>query len=94
RWNTNGVTEIVVKNGEHGCTLLNNGITSFIPLNKVCKPVDTTAAGDSFNGAYLAAKLKGKSMADCVKLGQMCASVVVMHKGAIIEHHISLEESA
>ena len=46
--------------------------------------VDTTAAGDSFNGAYLAAFLSGKGGAQCLKAGHDLAARVVGVRGAII----------
>ncbi|KUP90552.1 sugar kinase [Tritonibacter horizontis] len=45
--------------------------------------VDTTAAGDSFNGAYLAAFLQEREELDCLKAGHDCAKMVVGHPGAI-----------
>lgn len=53
----------------------------FSPANKV---VDTTAAGDSFNGGYFAALLQGKSETDCLLGGHNLASLVVGAPGAII----------
>ncbi len=47
------------------------------------KVVDTTAAGDSFNGGYLAAYLQGKDALACLKAGHDCARMVVGHRGAI-----------
>ena len=46
--------------------------------------VDTTAAGDSFNGAFLAALLAGSSPPDCLLAGHMLASRVIRYPGAII----------
>ncbi|MEX0276967.1 MAG: sugar kinase [Ruegeria sp.] len=46
--------------------------------------LDTTAAGDSFNGGYLAALLSGKSQADALMAGHILASTVVQVRGAII----------
>jgi 2-dehydro-3-deoxygluconokinase len=48
------------------------------------KVVDTTAAGDSFNGGYLAALLSGQSQAEALRAGHACASRVVQFRGAII----------
>lgn len=45
--------------------------------------VDTTAAGDSFNGGLLAAFLMGASQAECMSAGHECASMVVGVRGAI-----------
>lgn len=46
--------------------------------------VDTTGAGDSFNAAYLAARLRGETPAQAVAAGRRLAGVVVQHRGAII----------
>lgn len=46
--------------------------------------VDTTAAGDSFNGGYLAAYIQGQPERDCLSAGHACASRVVGFPGAII----------
>lgn len=46
--------------------------------------VDTTAAGDSFNGGYLAAFILGKSEMECLSAGHACASRVVGYRGAIV----------
>ena len=46
--------------------------------------VDTTAAGDSFNGAYLGALLTGKTQAEALSAGHACAAHVVGHPGAIV----------
>lgn len=56
-------------------------LPTFPPADKV---VDTTAAGDSFNGAYLAALLRGESEAACLAAGHALASEVIGHPGAII----------
>lgn len=90
RWAEADVKEVVVKNGHHGCHLFKDNQRFFHPLKSILSPVDTTAAGDSFNGAYLAAKLQGKSVDDCISAGQQCASTVIMHKGAIIDKAIAL----
>ena len=45
--------------------------------------VDTTAAGDSFNGGFLAALIRGSDIEDCLTAGHQIASQVVAHTGAI-----------
>jgi 2-dehydro-3-deoxygluconokinase len=45
--------------------------------------IDSTAAGDSFNGAYLAAFLQGQDEAQCLLAGHEMASMVVTVNGAI-----------
>ena len=46
--------------------------------------VDTTAAGDSFNGGYLAAKLSGAAQDIALMAGHKLAMKVVGYRGAII----------
>ena len=46
--------------------------------------VDTTAAGDSFNGGYLAALLAGRPPPDCLLAGHATAARVIGFPGAIV----------
>ena len=54
-----GIGEIVVKNGPNSALVAAGGSSEFVPVPEVVVPVDTTAAGDSFNAAYIAARLAG-----------------------------------
>jgi 2-dehydro-3-deoxygluconokinase len=55
-----------------------------VPTVAVEKVVDTTAAGDSFAGAYLAARLAGMAPAAAAAAGNRLAARVVQHHGAVI----------
>jgi len=46
--------------------------------------VDTTAAGDSFAAAFIAARLAGAGPVDAARAGHRLAGIVVCHPGAII----------
>ena len=46
--------------------------------------VDTTAAGDSFGAAYMAARLSGKDPQAAAKAGHRLAGAVIRVRGAII----------
>lgn len=48
-------------------------------------PKDTTGAGDSFAGTYLAERLTGSSLTDALNTAAAVASLVVQHRGAIID---------
>ena len=48
------------------------------------KAVDTTGAGDSFNAAYLAARLQGVTPDFALAAGQQLAAKVVQHRGALL----------
>ncbi len=71
-----------LKRGESGPMSLGSQVTqAYPPAERV---IDTTAAGDSFNGGYLGALLSGKSQADALMAGQQLAAKVVQHRGAIM----------
>ena len=80
-----GVGEIAVKRGAEGATLFRatEPATVDVPIPAAVTPVDTTAAGDSFNAAYLAARLAGLPMDQAALAGHRLAGVVVAHRGAI-----------
>ncbi|OLQ89782.1 ketodeoxygluconokinase [Vibrio ponticus] len=83
-----GVNKVVVKLGAQGC-LSQDFQTQFepqsIPANSVEQVVDTTSAGDSFNGAFLAQYVSGKPLSTCCQAGNLLASHVIQHSGAIID---------
>ena len=82
---TAGLTEgeIALTCDEDGCRLRAQGKTVALPTQAV-KVVDTSGAGDSFNGAYLAARLHGKEPMEAAKDGLALAAKVVAQPGAII----------
>jgi 2-dehydro-3-deoxygluconokinase len=79
-----GIREIVLKRGEKGSIVADSAAITEVPTVFIEQVVDTTAAGDSFNAGYLAARLRGTSSLDAAKNGSLLASTVVQHRGAII----------
>ena len=75
--------EIALTCDEEGCRLRVGDKTVAMPTNAV-KVVDTSGAGDSFNGAYLAARLHGQDPMEAAKAGLAMAAKVVAQPGAII----------
>ncbi|MEM9057554.1 MAG: PfkB family carbohydrate kinase, partial [Pseudomonadota bacterium] len=45
---------------------------------------DTTGAGDSFNAAFLAALLDGRTPPEAAAAGNRLAARVIQHRGALI----------
>jgi 2-dehydro-3-deoxygluconokinase len=79
-----GVAEVAIKLGEAGCSLSSAQFTGKLPAEPVDEVVDSTAAGDSFNAGYLAARLLGAAPRDAARLGNRLAARVVAHPGAVI----------
>lgn len=78
-----GVPEWVVR-GAPGQTIASEaGATVETSVDPI-QVIDTTGAGDSFDGAFLAARLSGRSVAEAIRAGHDLAAVVVRHRGAII----------
>ncbi|MGX5846981.1 sugar kinase [Mesorhizobium sp. PL10] len=77
------VGEVVVKNGEEPALIATGGTLQPVPAQHVATPVDTTGAGDSFNGGYLAARLAGHAPADAVQRAHRVAAAVVQVRGAL-----------
>jgi len=79
-----GVAEVAVKLGKEGCWLSPRGAKGPVPADPVARAVDSTAAGDSFNAGYLAARLAGAEPETAARLGNRLAARVIGHPGAII----------
>jgi 2-dehydro-3-deoxygluconokinase len=79
-----GIREIAVKRGGLGCLISADGACMDVAPARVVQPVDTTAAGDSFNAGYLAARLRGASAVEAARAGHRLAAVVIMSPGAIV----------
>jgi 2-dehydro-3-deoxygluconokinase len=77
--------ELVVKRGAAPTLLrLAGAAVQHLPTEPVARVVDTTAAGDSFAGAYLAARLRPPAARDAVVKGQRLAACVIQHPGALV----------
>ncbi|TJV44071.1 MAG: sugar kinase [Mesorhizobium sp.] len=77
------VDEVVVKNGEAPALVASKGTLHDVPAIHVAAPVDTTGAGDSFNGGYLAARLAGHEPVEAARRGHRVAAAVVQVRGAL-----------
>jgi ribokinase len=76
-----GVTNVIITMGETGAYVKSEFYTGLVPGVKVV-PVDTTAAGDVFNGALAVAISEGKSLYDAVLYANKAASIAVTRMGA------------
>lgn len=80
-----GVSEVVVKDGAKPALVVTADERVIVPAAEGVNVVDATGAGDSFGGAYLSARLNGKGLEESARAGHRTASIVVGHKGALID---------
>src|SRR5690606_39105914 len=80
-----GVEEVAVKNGAEPALAATQTGRDFVPAAKVEKVVDATAAGDSFNAAYLAARIADASPAEAAREGHRVAGIVIGKPGALVD---------
>jgi ribokinase len=77
-----GATNVLVTLGAEGVfAATGDGVERHFPAIRV-KAVDTTAAGDTFVGGFVASLAAGRSVADAVGFGQAAASISVTRHGA------------
>ncbi|MDY0873491.1 sugar kinase [Dongia rigui] len=78
-----GVRECVVKNGGQAALLCHDGRVAESPARPGVKAVDTSGAGDAFNGGYLAARLQGREPADAAAFAHRVAALAIGVRGAL-----------
>jgi ribokinase len=76
-----GVRHVLVTLGEEGALLVTADRTERFPAFRV-QPVDTTAAGDAFNGALAYALADGQPLDEAIRLANAVAGYAVTRRGA------------
>ncbi|ABD55491.1 sugar kinase [Jannaschia sp. CCS1] len=85
RYLSAGATSVVVKNGAGDVHYSCGGEAGVATPTSVNAVVDTTAAGDSFNAAFLAKLIAGTPPADAVAAACAVAGNVIQSPGALVE---------
>lgn len=83
-----GAGHVVVKNGGGPMRFDGTQGRGEMPDLTPDAPVDTTAAGDSFNAGYLAAMLQGADCAGAIRAGHALSRQVIRHRGALVPEAI------
>ncbi len=78
-----GLKNLIVTLGKNGSLLVNRETQIKIDSIKV-NAVDTTAAGDTFLGAFVTALSQDKSIKDAMEFANRCSAFTVTRKGAIV----------
>ena len=78
-----GVKNILITLGEKGCYFKNSNEEFLMPASKLNKPVvDTTGAGDAFNGALSVALSQNKTYKQSIEFANLVAGISVTREGA------------
>ncbi|MDR1003617.1 MAG: ribokinase [Prevotellaceae bacterium] len=76
-----GVRHVIITLGSKGALIYSDGASELLPAYSVTA-VDTTAAGDVFNGALAVALSEGQSISDAVRFACKAAAISVTRVGA------------
>jgi ribokinase len=76
-----GVKNLIITLGHNGTRVVAEGADRHLPAHEVTA-VDTTAAGDAFNGALAVALAEEKPLFDAVKYGMAAGALAVTKRGA------------
>ena len=79
-----GIEEVVIRHGAQPCVVSVADHDFTVPTPVAGTAVDTTAAGDSFDAAYLAARSRGVDPVSAALAGHRLAARVIQHPGAIL----------
>lgn len=85
RYRALGVADLVVKDGADGATLAFGAQTTHVPSASVERIIDTTSAGDSFNGGFLARYVTTGDAPAAARFAAELAAAVIQHHGALVE---------
>ena len=86
RYQKYNIETVIIKDGAKPITVFNKNKVNHVK-NKIIveKPIDTTSAGDSFNGAFLACFNVTQNIKKSIDFAQSVAVEVISHQGAIID---------
>lgn len=76
-----GVENVIITLGSKGSLVCTPEASTFVPARKV-QALDTTGAGDAYNGALVAALSEGRSLVEAAKIATIASSIAVTRMGA------------
>ena len=76
-----GAQNIVITLGENGALVKTAGITEHVPAFDAGPVIETTGAGDAFNGGFAVALSKGMDIVEATRFGCVVAGISVTRHG-------------
>jgi len=76
-----GARNAVITLGAQGALVRNANVREHVPAFSAGDVVDTTGAGDAFNGGFAVALAEGRGLVDAARFGCAAAAISVTHPG-------------
>lgn len=73
---------LVITMGPKGSVVVQNGVESFVPPDRVSNIIDSTGAGDLYAAGILFGQAKGLDIVKSARLGSICAGSIIQQIGA------------
>lgn len=83
------VPVVVATKGKEGAVAVAHGERAEVSAEPIARVVDTTGAGDLFASGFLFGHVRGRPLADCLRMGAICACEVISHFGARSEVNLA-----
>ena len=77
-----GVKTLIITMGEHGAYYSGADGAFMMPAFKIT-PVDSTAAGDAFNGGFAVSIAGGKVIKEAMRYASACGAITTMRRGSM-----------
>jgi sugar/nucleoside kinase (ribokinase family) len=78
-----GPKTVVIKKGEHGAIMFEEGQTFFSPAMPLEKVIDPTGAGDAYRAGFYAGLSRRRGLDECGWLGAAAASFAIEVRGPV-----------
>lgn len=77
-----GVATVIITMGEHGAYYSGPDGAFMMPAFKI-EPVDSTAAGDAFNGGLAVSLAEGKDIREAMRVASACGAITTTRRGSL-----------
>jgi len=88
------IPELVFKRGAEDVIVFQGTKKICVPVKPVHNIIDTTAAGDTFNAGYIAARLNQLTPELAAQQASRCAGIIIQHRGGVIDKNSFLTQLA
>ena len=76
--------EVVIKNGVESCILIAHSRPQYLPITPSSSIIDATGAGDTFNGGYIASRIKGLMPLQATTVAIAVAAEILTIPGGVL----------